>query len=211
MSRVLYTIGHSQHDIEYFVDMLRKYAINHVLDVRSMPYSQFAENYNRENIKVSLNSADIKYSFMGSFFGARPNDRELYTKEGYLDFEKTRHSARFQSGVNNVIKGIWEGNNIALMCTEKDPIECHRAIMVARTFYERNIEVEHILPDGSIQSHSVLNRRLLDMYFPDRYQISLFSTDNKSDEECLEEAYKYHNKRIGYHLAETNLLTATVG
>ena len=196
MSDILYTIGHSQHDIDYFISMLKKYGINHVLDVRSTPYSQFASNYNRENIKAVLEMEDIKYTFMGDFFGARPVDRALYFSDGYLDFDKTRKSSKFQRGMYNVIKGIHDGNYIALMCTEKDPIECHRAIMVSRTFYEYGIDVEHILEDGSLQSHDELNHRLLEMYFPDRYQISLFSEENKSDEECLLEAYRYQNKKI---------------
>lgn len=200
MSKILYTIGHSQHDIEYFIDMLRKYNINYVLDVRSTPYSQFVENYNRENIRATLKKVGIEYSFMGNYFGARPEDRTLYSKDGYLDFDKTRNSEKFLNGVNNVIKGIHAGNNITLMCTEKDPIECHRAIMVARTFYERSIEVQHILADSSLQSHEVLNQRLINQYFPDRYQLSLFSAENMSDEECLMEAYKCHNKKIGYHI-----------
>ncbi len=210
MSRVLYTIGHSQHDVEYFIDMLRKYSINYVLDVRSTPYSQFAENYNRENIKAALKKARIEYSFMGNYFGARPEDRTLYSKDGYLDFEKARKSAKFQNGVDNVIKGIRAGNNISLMCTEKDPLECHRAIMVARTFFDKGVDVQHILADSSLQSHDVLNQRLINMYFPDRYQMSLFASENKSDEEYLDEAYRRHNKKIGYHIDISNALVATV-
>ena len=210
MNNILYTIGHSQHDVEYFVYMLQKYQINFILDVRSTPYSQFVASYNRENIKAILKNEDIEYSFMGKYFGARPDDIKLYTKEGYLDFEKTRKSVKFQNGVENVIKGIQSGNNIALMCTEKDPIECHRAIMVARTFFEKGINVQHILEDSTLESHNELNHRLIDLYFPDRYQISLFSYENKSDEECLEEAYRYHNKKIGYYLGESKVMVATV-
>jgi len=198
MNNVLYTIGHSQHDLDYFIHMLKTYGINYLLDVRSTPYSQFAANYNREQIKAVLNDVEIQYTFMGTYFGARPDDKELYTKEGYLDFEKARKAERFQTGVENVVKGIRAGNKIALMCTEKDPIECHRAIMVARTFYERGIDVQHIMADGVLQSHDVLEQRLLNMYCPDRHQISLFE-DSKTDEECLREAYQRHNAKIGYH------------
>lgn len=210
MNNILYTIGHSQHDIEYFIYMLQKYQINFVIDVRSTPYSQFAMSYNRENIKGVLKDKDIEYSFMGKFFGARPEDIGLYTEEGYLDFDKTRKSIKFQSGVDNVIKGIQSGNRIALMCTEKDPIECHRAIMVARTFFEKGIDVQHILEDSTLQSHKELNQRLIDLYFPDRYQISLFSYENKSDEECLKEAYRSQNKKIGYYLRESKAMSATM-
>lgn len=47
----LYTIGHSQHDVEYFIEMLMKHNINYVLDVRSTPYSKYAEQYNKDNIE----------------------------------------------------------------------------------------------------------------------------------------------------------------
>lgn len=80
--------------------------------------------------------------------------------------------------------------------------------MVARTFYERNIEVQHILADSSLQSHEVLNQRLVNQYFPDRYQLSLFSAENMSDEECLREAYRCHNKKIGYHIDITKVMAA---
>lgn len=202
MNNILYTIGHSQHDLEYFISMLKKYGINHLLDVRSTPYSQFATNYNREHIKDVLRDAGIQYTFMGTYFGARPDDEKLYTKEGYLDFEKARKTGRFGAGVENVIKGIQIGNKISLMCTEKDPIACHRAIMVARTFYERGIDVQHIMADGGLQSHEMLQQRLLDLYFPDRYQFSLFE-DAKTDDECLMDAYQCHNAEIGYHKEQT--------
>lgn len=209
MKNTLYTIGHSQHDLKYFIRMLKKYKMNYVLDVRSMPYSQFASDYNRENIKAVLNRAGIQYTFMGTYFGARPEDKSLYTKEGYLDFDKARMSAKFRVGVKNVIKGIETGHNISLMCTEKDPLECHRAIMVARTFYEQKINVQHILADGSLQSHAVLNERLVELYFPDRHQLNLFMA-SKSDNEYLEEAYKCHNEKIGYHMAMSEQLLVSV-
>lgn len=210
MNDVLYTIGHSQHKIEYFIEMLKVYKINYVLDVRSTPYSQFASDYNKENIKRVLSNVGIQYVFMGRYFGARQEDRNLYTGEGYLDFEKTRRGIPFQAGVQNVMKGVQLGNKIAFMCTEKDPIECHRAIMVARTFYENGLDVQHILWDKTLQSHAVLNKRLLDLYYPDRNQMSLFFEDNKSEEEYLQEAYERQNEKIGYHIQNTRKVLAKV-
>ncbi len=134
MNNILFTIGHSQHEISYFIESLRKYEINYILDVRSTPYSQFAAQYNKNSIKVMLNEVGINYVFMGKYFGARQEDDSLYAKEGYLDFQKTAQSTNFKAGVANVLKGIGAGNRIALMCTEKDPIECHRAILVGKAF-----------------------------------------------------------------------------
>lgn len=199
MGSELYTIGHSQHETGYFLEMLKTYNIDYVLDVRSTPYSQFASAYNKDNIRALLKENNIAYSFMGPYFGARQKDPTLYTKEGYLDFEKTKRCFSFQQGVQNVMKGLKQGYKIALMCTEKDPIECHRAILVANTFYETGINVQHIMPYNALQSHRQLNMRLLEMYFPDRNQISLFSSDNMTEEQCLKMAYREQNKKIGYH------------
>lgn len=203
---LLYTIGHSQHDFRYFSELLKDNHINYVLDVRSNPYSKYAETYNREYLTARLLEENIKYSFMGKYFGARQENIELYNKDGYLDFEMMSHSALFIKGMKNVILGLNQGNNIALMCTEKDPIDCHRAIMVARAFYLNGIDVSHILPDGRLQVQEELDERLLDMYYPNRAQLSLFNfKDALDDKELLKLAYKKRNKEIGYHLQSEEL------
>jgi hypothetical protein len=74
MDKVLLSIGHSQHPVEYFIDLLKSHNVNYLLDVRSTPYSQFAANYNRENIKDMLQKNGIGYAYMGDYFGARPTD-----------------------------------------------------------------------------------------------------------------------------------------
>lgn len=201
----LYTIGHSQHEIEYFLEMLNKYNINYVLDVRSTPYSKYAEQYNKENIEKYINNRKIKYCFMGKVFGARPNERELYAVEGYLDFEKVRKTKRFIKGFNSVVLGLQRKNNIALMCTEKDPFDCHRAIMIARAFELKGIGVNHIMADGNIQSQEMLDDRLLNKYCPDWRQRNLSDYINnviKDREDYLREAYRKRNKEIGYHLQD---------
>lgn len=107
--------------------------------------------------------------------------------------------------MENVILGLEKGNNIALMCTEKDPIDCHRAIMVARAFALNGVNVKHILADGSLQNQAELDERLLNMYFPDRAQMSIFASDNDmTGEEMLKIAYKKRNAQIGYHLDEAD-------
>lgn len=198
---LLYTVGHSQHEFEYFSKLLKKYEIDYLLDVRSTPYSKYAEIYNKEQLSILLSTKGIKYSFMGKFFGARPDNIDLYNEEGYLDFEKVSHSDLFIKGIENVIWGLERGNNIVLMCTEKDPIDCHRAIMVARAFFLNGIAVKHILPNGKIQTQQELDERLLDRYFPDRAQLSIFNYDKvMNDEENIKLAYRERNREIGYHL-----------
>lgn len=118
-----------------------------------------------------------------------------------MDFEKVAQSERFNIGVKNVILGLEQNNNIALMCTEKDPIDCHRAILVARAFELRGIEVNHILSDGTLQNQRKLDERLLDMYFPEREQLSIFNyNDIPDDDEYITRAYRKRNEEIGYHI-----------
>lgn len=201
----IFTIGHSQHNVDYFIDMLKTYNINYLIDVRSMPFSQYASSYNKDILKTTLIPYNINYAFMGEYFGARPKNVNLYSEKGYLDFNKMKNSNTFLRGMENVLKGIEQGNRIAFMCTEKDPIECHRAILVANAFYERGIEVEHILANKTLQNHNELNNRLLDIYFPDRNQISIFDNENLSEKEYLIEAYKKQNEKIGYQANEDDL------
>ena len=200
MDRVLLSIGHSQHKVDYFIDMLKSHNVNYVLDVRSTPYSQFAANYNKESVRIILQNNGIAYAFMGDYFGARPMDSALYSPKGYLDFEKVANSSKFIKGFENVVKGVEQGYRIAFMCTEKDPIECHRAILVTNAFYKAGYCIEHIMPDNTVQTQDDLNNRLLDMYYADRNQLSLFSSDNMSEEQCLIEAYRKQNEKIGYHI-----------
>lgn len=199
----LYTIGHSQHPFDFFLQLLKAYNVNYILDVRSTPYSKYAEAYNRNKVEKRLQRHEIRYWFMGNFFGARPSKRELYSKDGYLDFEKVMKSEQFQKGMDSVFKGLNLGNNIALMCTEKDPMDCHRAIMVARAFSLEGMDVKHILQDGQIQTQQELDERLLDKYFPNRTQLTLFNyNDIHNYAEDIRLAYIERNKEIGYRLPE---------
>lgn len=220
----LYTIGHSQHEFQYFLHLLQKHKINYLLDVRSTPFSKFAQIYNKDTLKYLLSNNNISYWAMGKFFGARPKDRSLYSDSGYLDFEKVKKSELFLRGKDNVKLGLQRGNQIALMCTEKDPIDCHRAIMVAKAFFDDGIEVYHILPNGELQTHTELEKRLLNMYFPRDNQISIFrfmttyeftgfihdsdlfnkSNYNRFDDNkrLLQEAYAKRNEEIGYRYAK---------
>ena len=201
----LFTIGHSTHTQEYFLGLLKQHNIDYVLDVRSSPFSKFASQFNKDVIEDYLKKNNIVYCPMGKFFGARQTDRTLYCDEGYLDFEKTRASELFKKGLDNVMLGLASGHNIALMCTEKDPFDCHRTIMVSRGFELNGVSVQHIHADGNLETQDEINIRLLDNLEKkenvDIHQISLFEQP-KSDKEWLEDAYRLRNKEIGYNINE---------
>ena len=198
----IYTVGHSSHNIDYFLKLLNSHSISCLVDVRSTPYSKYTPQFNMREIKRILNFNKIYYIFMGNEFGARRKDKELYSEEGYLDFEKVSRSSLFISGMDRVKTGLEKGFNIALMCKERDPIDCHRNILVAREFHKQNYKVYNILEDSKIQNQEHIEKRLLDMYFPNRYQYTLFDNQRKNDPELINEAYKLRNKDIGYRLIE---------
>lgn len=198
----IYSIGHTNHTIDKFILMLRKQNINCIVDVRSTPFSKYTPQFNKDTLQKSLNIRGIHYLHMGKEFGARRDSTLLYSKEGYLDFEKARQDVDFLSGVERLKDGCEKGFRIALMCTEKDPLDCHRAIMVSKGLKDNGFNVRHILPDNTIQSQEKIEERLLDKYFPDRFQIS-FSTylgERKTEEEMIDEAYQKRNAEIGYRI-----------
>lgn len=203
LSNVIYTIGHSRISLEEFLDLLKKYRINCIVDVRSTPYSQFASQFNKENLKFFLKNKNMKYLYMGKEFGARREEKTLYDEKGDLDFVKTAESKLFSEGVDRVAKGIEKGYEIAFMCAEKEPMDCHRAIMVGRKFSELGYDIIHILHDSTNISQKELEQRLLNKYFPNRDQVSIFTLLDKVSEDegaLICKAYKCRNSEIAYNV-----------
>lgn len=197
----IYTIGHSKHSIKEFISLLKKYNINCIVDVRSTPYSKYSPQFNKETFAKTLKNNKITYIHMGEEFGARRSDKSLYFEDGILDFEKTKRDITFKRGVKRIKTGLEKGYKIAFMCTEQDPIECHRCILVGKGIQDiLKINIKNILPDGGFYSQREIDKRLLDKYYPNRYQCDMFDVEKKSDEELLEDAYVLANKEIGYEL-----------
>jgi len=202
VKNTLFTIGYTGFKIESFLKELKSNEINVIIDVRSSPYSERYSEYNRENLERILSSNGIYYRNYKQEFGARQENRDFYSSDGYLDFELFAKSKQFLSGVEKIKNSIEKGYRIAFLCAENEPIKCHRTILVARTFHELGYNVIHLKPNNISLKHRDIENHLLDMYYPQRYQIDLFSTEIKTDEEYLKDAYKIQNKKIGYKLEE---------
>lgn len=167
----IYTIGHSTHPVDLFLSILRNSRIDVVVDVRSVPYSQFAVQYNKDNLKSFLKKNDIYYIPMGNLLGARYEDKSLLFDDGKVSFERVTKTKNFQSGIDRIDDGIKKGYNIILMCSEKNPLECHRFSLISHFLHEHGYDVEHILPDRII-AHRVLDEKLFE-YFKAKKKISL--------------------------------------
>lgn len=190
MSSVLCTIGHSNHSIESFISLLKRHEVTAVGDVRSHPYSRFVQQYSQEQLKASLAAAGIVYVFLGKELGARSKNPACY-KKGRVQYVRLAKEPMFLEGIERVKQGMAR-YRIALMCAEKDPIECHRALLVARKLFQSGIPVNHILADGSLESHENMESRLLATYkLPEG---DMF----KSREEFVADAYLLQGERVAY-------------
>ena len=195
--REVYTVGHSNHQIEYFLELLQSQKINTLIDVRSMPASSYNPQFNKDPLENFLKQYGITYMHFGEEFGARHDDEDILDEEGVVNFETFRKSFVFQQGVERVDIGLSKGFKIALMCSEGNPLECHRFSMISVYLEEIGIHVKHILKDKTIKSHTELENELLKKYKKKIPQPSLFEPDvNEADQ--LKHAYKLHNKEVGW-------------
>lgn len=190
MDRRIYTIGHSSHPIDEFLDLLELHGVQAVADVRSTPYSRKNPQYNKENLQGSLKEAGIEYVFLGRELGARSEDPDCYV-EGKVSYERLARTELFQSGIRRVEEGS-EKFSIALMCAEKEPLHCHRTILVARALEGREFDIVHILANGGLESHREAMGRLVK-------ELALGGNDLfHGDSEQVELAYRRQEERISY-------------
>lgn len=211
MSGKLFTIGHSTLEQKEFLKLLSDKGVNTLVDVRSTPYSRFASQFNAETISSALGQAGIQYIHEPEAFGARRTEKELYSKDGYVDFNKVRNTPLFKQKLNEYAGRAQKGDRIAFMCSEKDPLACHRTILVARAFSLAGIQPEHILSDGKLLSQKDVDDKLVGMYFPDHNEPSLFAGfENERNDDLVQKAYDLQNVKIGYKLADlTKSVTKT--
>ncbi|MDJ0680894.1 MAG: DUF488 domain-containing protein [Xenococcaceae cyanobacterium MO_167.B52] len=208
MSTKLFTIGHSNHSVEKFIALLEEHQINAIADVRSSPYSRYLSHFNQAELKFHLKKSQISYVFLGKELGARPEAEECYIDNKAI-YEKIAAQKVFSDGIERVINGT-QKYNIALMCAEKDPITCHRAVLLCQHLKNYNLEIHHIHPDSSLESHQQLEDRLLEL---DGYnkpkQLNLFEqallpeNPQSSQEEALKQAYINQGLKIAYVEKET--------
>lgn len=195
----LYSIGHSSQSLEDFLNLLAVHGVNCVIDVRSIPASKYSPQFNQDGLKCYLKSHNIQYLHFGDEFGARRTD--CLDENEQVDFEKAVETPLFKKGVERVMKGLEKGFQIAFMCSEADPLECHRFSLVSRFFYDNGVDVQHILKDASLVSQADLEKEMIASFLHSRkYHLSevdyLFGS--YTEEEQRKDAYRLKNREIGY-------------
>jgi uncharacterized protein (DUF488 family) len=184
------TIGHSNHAIGKFIELLRQHHVTAIADIRSSPYSQMHAQFNREALAGALKQAGIAYSFLGKELGGRPSDRTCY-ENGRVQYRRVAATPIFRSGLDRVLAGV-QSYRIALMCAEREPLECHRTLLVAPELEKEGIAVLHVHADGRTESHPDAMSRLLGLFrLADE---DLF----RSRSELVEEACYRQQERVAF-------------
>ena len=197
MASVL-TIGHSNHAIADFLRLLRQHAVGVVADVRSAPYSRFSPHFNREALRGELRGAAIGYTYLGSELGGRSDDPKCY-RNGRICYGSVARTQRFKDGLRRLTADLAKGmaeHRIALMCAEKEPLHCHRALLVAPALHAEGVEISHIHADGELESHTAAMGRLL-ASFDLHPQDNLFGEPRRA---LVEVAIRRQTSHVGHTL-----------
>lgn len=149
---VIKTIGHSNHPLERFIELLKAGGVDTIVDVRSMPYSRRFPQFGRERLAQSLATAGLFYRYEGAALGGKPGDGAGY--------DALAERSDFKDAIGRLIAASAEAT-LCLMCAEKQPTDCHRTVLVSRRLAERGMAIEHLLADGSHESHATVEDRLL--------------------------------------------------
>jgi uncharacterized protein (DUF488 family) len=190
LPETIFTIGHSTHTIEVFLNLLTAHVVTALCDVRSSPYSHMNPQFNREALQDRLKKIGITYIFLGKELGARSDDPTCY-KHNQARYDLIEKTPLFQKGLDRVCD-LSKQYRVALMCAEKDPLSCHRTILVARALATRGFPIEHVLGNGTIETHDQAILRLLK-------RLRLPETDMfKTQGEIIDEAYHKQGEAIAY-------------
>lgn len=186
----IYTVGHSTHTIEKFLDLLERNDVTAIADVRSSPFSRHNPQFNKDNLSAELKKRGIAYVLVGKELGARTDDLSCY-EGGKVRYGRLAKTTVFKAGIERVLSGA-QKYRIALMCAEKEPLDCHRTLLVSRALEQRGVPIVHILADGSTEAQTQTMSRLLDL-------VGLPQEDMfRSHDELVAMACELREERIAY-------------
>jgi uncharacterized protein (DUF488 family) len=190
MSFDLFSIGHSNIAAERFLASLRDVGVDTIADVRSTPFSRRFPWFSGKTLAATLTQHGMAYLACGEALGGRPRDATLYC-DGVADYEAMARQPDFQTGLDRLLADAAR-SRVCLMCAEREPLDCHRCLLVARSLAERGLTIGHILHDGTVEPHAATEQRLLSLTGASD---DLFVT---GQEERLAAAYRRRARAVAY-------------
>ena len=188
----VFTIGHSNHSPEAFVELLAQHEVDEVIDVRSSPSSRYLPHFNHDVLSHILDDFGIDYVFLGGQLGGRPAGPSYYDADGRVLYDRVSDTEFFDDGIGQVVR-VADERRVALMCAEKDPLDCHRTLLLAQSLVKRGVAVGHILADGGVEDHIAALNRLVDML-----KLPPNGDMFRSRDEVIAEAVARQAKKVGY-------------
>jgi uncharacterized protein (DUF488 family) len=188
----VFSIGHSNIPLDRFIELLQGVDVNAVADVRSVPVSRHFPWFTAKNLAARLIEEGMIYEAYGDRLGGRPRDPALY-RDGMADYEAMAQQPEYRAGIERLVAGAAR-HSICLMCAEREPLDCHRCLLVSRSLAERGLTIGHILHDGTIEPHQATERRLLALNGVDG---DLFVT---GQDERLAAAYRHRTHSVAFRL-----------
>jgi uncharacterized protein (DUF488 family) len=152
-SKTVYTIGHSNQSLESFLKPLTANGIQVLVDVRSIPHSRFAAQFNSAPLKAALTQNGIQYQYLGRELGGRPVDPAMYDTEGHALYNLMAQSPAFLTTIERLIQGL-DKYKVVIMCSEEDPRKCHRRLLIGRVLAQKGVRELHIRADGRVQTEA---------------------------------------------------------
>jgi uncharacterized protein (DUF488 family) len=183
----IFSIGYGGRQFDEFLDLIKKYKINYVIDVRSKPYSRYNPDFTRDKLQQLLTNESIYYVYMGDVLGGQPSSQQLYTPEGYVDYKAINREESYQLGIERLHHAIKQNLCLALMCSERNPQECHRSKLIGETLSSQGYTIAHIDGMGELQ-YQDKNNNFLDQFRSP--QLPLFEDMVKDDMETSRKKYK---------------------
>jgi len=192
----IFTIGHSTHSEEEIFRLLETHHITSLVDVRSYPFSPRNPQFDRKPLHEALKRHGISYVYLGKELGARSDDPDCY-QNGKVQYDRLANTELFKHGIVRVIEGM-KTHRIVLMCSEKEPLQCHRTILISKELEKLDVLVLHIHDNGHTESQDEAMARLLQEEKMSENDLFL------SRQELIEEACKRKEKKIAYEIEEIN-------
>jgi len=191
------TIGHSTLTYEQFLTLVRAAGVTAIADVRSAPFSRHFPHFNRGTLQGELKADGIAYVFLGEELGGRPKESS-YFNDGIANYEEMAKAPSFALGLKRLKDGAAR-YRIALMCSEHNPLDCHRCLLVGRALKEQGISVKHIVSNGELRSQAAIEADLLAMAGTNQDQVDFLSTPS----DRLSEAYRHRARRVAFAMTSS--------
>ena len=157
----LWTIGHSNHEADHFLQLLAGCHIDVLADVRSQPYARYVGYFSQAPLRKLVEDAGLNYLFLGRELGGRPSEPEMYDCDDYVLYGKLASSPRFIEGLGR-LRNNMARCRVAMMCSEENPTDCHRRLLITRALLQGDDPptVIHIRGDGRVMNETQLHHEL---------------------------------------------------